>query len=948
VDVDVSDPPEVSLTPVDLPRSGPSRLRRVQDAVGRAARSAGDDDRPVHRGMARLSVLEPLAAAAFAVDVVVVVAAVIFVLAQLDPQLLVADTTPAGGDMGAHVWGPAFLRDELLPRGRLAGWTPDWYAGFPAYHFYMVVPALLIVALDAGWEGWAALLPLAVALGLLAVAVLHRGRTDATPTPVWLLGASIRLPLADAAARLKARRVRRLAVTGALVVAVLGCGLPYGVAFKWVSVAGLLALPVACYVMTRLADVPFPAPALAAVASVVFLFNREPLEGGTGTIIGGNVSSTLAGEFSFSLSLLLCVLYLGFLLRGLRTGGYRATCAALLGLTALCHVIPAIYAAGATLVALLVTVPWDRARLRWFAPIAPVAFAVSAFWTVPFALRRGYLNDMGWEKLPSQGQSYGDYLWPGAFARTVLMLAVVGAVVSLVLRIRLGVFLTLCAAGSAIAFVVAPQGRLWNARLLPFYLLCICLLAGLALAELGRAIGSLLATRPELSITPVSLGMPLVAALAAWVAVGLPMGVLPGVDREIDDTGGYDYEWIGLRVGNAQRSPVRDWARWNYTGFERKAAFPEYHDLIAMGQRIAADPQLGCGRVMWEYEQARLNSYGTPMSPMLLPFWTDGCIGSMEGLYFEASSTTPYHFLNQRALSANCSCAQRDLPYGAGFDIDLGIAQLQRMGVRYYFASTTTAIAAADAHADLTLVDRTGPWRAYLVEGSDLVEPLAFEPAVIEGLEPGMSWVGPATKWWQDPARWDVALAEDGPDAWQRVDACTAPAPDKPDGGGPDAPTWTRIDACTIPETRALPANEVTAIEAGTDRIAFDVSAVGVPVVVKASYFPNWNVSGAEGPFRLTPNHMVVIPTDTHVELSYGWTSLDVGSYALSGLGILGVVGLAVRPRRRPLDETDLWLDGPDPIIPLPPASPRPASPRPAAADDAVDDAVDVSPPLAR
>ena len=36
---------------------------------------------------------------------------------------------------------------------------------------------------------------------------------------------------------------------------------------------------------------------------------------------------------------------------------------------------------------------------------------------------------------------------------------------------------------------------------------------------------------------------------------------------------------------------------------------------------------------------------------MLLPFWTDGCIGSMEGLYFEASATTPFHFLNEAELS---------------------------------------------------------------------------------------------------------------------------------------------------------------------------------------------------------------------------------------------------------------------------------------------------------
>ena len=53
---------------------------------------------------------------------------------------------------------------------------------------------------------------------------------------------------------------------------------------------------------------------------------------------------------------------------------------------------------------------------------------------------------------------------------------------------------------------------------------------------------------------------------------------------------------------------------------------------------------------MWEHEEQH-DRYGTPMALMLLPFWTDGCIGSMEGLYFEASATTPYHFLNQDELS---------------------------------------------------------------------------------------------------------------------------------------------------------------------------------------------------------------------------------------------------------------------------------------------------------
>ena len=67
---------------------------------------------------------------------------------NLGADLIFDQTTPTGGDMGAHVWGPAFLRDHLLPNFQLSGWSMDWYAGMPVYQFYMVVPALAIVALD--------------------------------------------------------------------------------------------------------------------------------------------------------------------------------------------------------------------------------------------------------------------------------------------------------------------------------------------------------------------------------------------------------------------------------------------------------------------------------------------------------------------------------------------------------------------------------------------------------------------------------------------------------------------------------------------------------------------------------------------------------------------------------------------------------------------------------
>ena len=46
---------------------------------------------------------------------------------------------------------------------------------------------------------------------------------------------------------------------------------------------------------------------------------------------------------------------------------------------------------------------------------------------------------------------------------------------------------------------------------------------------------------------------------------------------------------------------------------------------------------------------------------------------------------------------------------------------------------------------------------------------------------------------------------------------------------------------------------EVTNIEAGDDRISFDVDQIGQPVLVRASYFPNWDASGAQGPYRVAP-----------------------------------------------------------------------------------------------
>ncbi|HXH58215.1 hypothetical protein [Iamia sp.] len=813
---------------------------------------------------------------------VVVAACVGFVFLTVHPRLIFTENTPTGGDMGSHVWGPMYLMREVLPQWRLTGWAPDWYAGFPAFQFYMVVPMLMIVALNVGVRSPLLVLSLPAALAVIPlgwfVPRLHRYR--------WAL----------------------VALGSALTVLVTP--VPYGVSFKLVAVSGLLGLPIAAWALGRLAGAPFPVPPALALGSLFFLYNLEPtLNSGTGNIIGGNLTSTMAGEFSFSISLTVGLLYLGFLIRGLRTGRGRGITAALLAVCGLCHIIPAFYMLAATALALVL---WPgRARLRWFLPIGPVAGLLAAFWIVPFAGRHALVNDMGWERVPHEGsepaQTVWSYLLPSAL-HVPIGVAVVGLVVGIVFRRRLAYLLGLLTVGSALAFGHVPDGRLWNARILPLYYLSIFLLGALAVAEVLRAMSILVSRDPERPTPWVGVAAALPAVVAVVVFLGGPLATLPLVSGTTPEG-----EATMLGTTRSYRNPGSFWAQYNFRGLEGQqpvqgagadavvpdgqGGWPEFRDMVATMDGLGQDPDHGCGRAFWEFGSERLGSYGTTMAPMMLPYFTDGCIGSMEGLYFESSATTPYHFLVQCQLSQAGSCSQRDLAY-SGFTLERGLQQLELLGVSYYMAFSPTAVGQASQSDRLTEVAVSGPWHVYELdaERTEMVVGLDHEPIVLEGVEPTQdSWLDPSAAWFNDPERWDVPFAIDGPDDWARV-----PLPElEAQAEGDEVRRAGDRELPAFPEEQVRPA-EVTDIEMGTDTVSFDVDEPGTPVLVKVSYFPNWEVDGAEGPWRVAPNLMVVVPTEREVTMSYGRTSLDWAAYLLTALGLLALVGL--------------WRFGPVPI----------------------------------
>jgi hypothetical protein len=384
---------------------------------------------------------------------------------------------------------------------------------------------------------------------------------------------------------------------------------------------------------------------------------------------------------------------------------------------------------------------------------------------------------------------------------------------------------------------------------------------------------------------PAAVGGAVLGLLAAMLAVVPPFVVGPSA------------------LVHTGPNEVTNWSTYNYIGYQGQSSYAEYHSIIQTMDLVTK--RYGCGRDMWEYSASE-NRFGTPEALMLLPYWTNGCVNTMEGLLFESSATTPYHFINQAELSEGPSEPEVGLPYGP-VDVSLGVKHLQLLGVKYFMAETPQVEAEAAVNPDLKLVATTGPWtydyqgtqtkttwQVYLVKDSPLVTPLHDDPVVLSGVKASpASWLGtpgnpgPSMNWYLHPSQWKVELAQSGPASWPRTPV-----------GHPH------------PVARPVPTTRVTAVRQTDSSVSFHVSRLGTPVLVKVSYFPNWHATGAQGPWRVSPNLMVVVPTSHDVNLTYGTTSADNLGQLATILGLLALAALALVPwsrrrRRARKHETD-------------------------------------------
>ena len=307
------------------------------------------------------------------------------------------------------------------------------------------------------------------------------------------------------------------------------------------------------------------------------------------------------------------------------------------------------------------------------------------------------------------------------------------------------------------------------------------------------------------------------------------------------------------------------WIKWNYSGYEGKPAWPAYkqiNDFIG---------ELPPGRVMVEHSD-KLDKFGTPRAFEIIPYWTPQ--PTMEGTLMEASFTAPFHFINQAELSVQASNAIVGVDY-PGRDTKRGLTHLQLMNIPYLMTITpeVTKEVAADPRADLLAkIDDISIFRISGTTG--YVEVMKNEPVRLATT----NWRDDIVRWYKDEPSLRVPII------WDR--------------GEPALASSSPITPNQVVNPPVEPINtegEVVMEQLDNEKLTFQTTAIGVPHWIKVSYFPNWKVEGADGPFVASPSFMMVIPRQREVTLTYGRTASNWIGQALTLLGWIVVVALLGR-----------------------------------------------------
>ena len=491
-----------------------------------------------------------------------------------------------------------------------------------------------------------------------------------------------------------------------LCMVLLDVVLPFNIAFKLVSVAGILCLAPAAWAAGRMMKLPSPIPAVLALSTIPVLFDHSHV------MWGLNIYSTLAGMISNSLSFPLMLLFIASAWRDSEDLRFRLLTVLLLAAVLASHFFTSIIGIITAAAIPFLRKPGDimKSALILACEIG-LALALMAWWLVPLVLKTEYTADFGvnwpgidfFRQLPPLARWLSPLLVP---AFVMMGTRKARAVIVLIWMLAASLFFFFYGFGISSVFV--------NVRLWPFIVCALIFLEAIGLGYL-------------LSLLPAGRWLlPACAAAVLMFAVDTP-------------------------------NHVSAWAKWNFEGLESKEHYDVFRKLVIPLEgtpgRLANDlcdenNMLGSSRIF-------------ELAPHLAkkPVLEGGIVNSAAGSMFS--------YYIQSETSENCAGFPTNLK-PTTFNITNATRHLELFNVKHFIARWETTRQAMRDHKDWRFVGREDEWELFELmshDGSCVFVP-DYMPLAVETKLGLMDWKSAGLEWIYNIASIDhhfVILPEGAP-----------------------------------------------------------------------------------------------------------------------------------------------------------------------------------------
>ena len=643
----------------------------------------------------------------------------------------------------------------------------------------------------------------------------------------------------------------------AIITFFLNLIFPFGIAFKIMVVLSIILVVYSIEKLMRKTSNQISI--YGATAGLFYVFTESF------TIYGGNLASTLAGQFSFGYSLAFANLSIFYLLKS--NNNFRFPISSIfLASCLLSHLIPFI------IYSPIYAFYWLSRKQNFNQKILSISIflALVSRWSTSLIMNLEYTTNMSYTPFSRIEDLIKKDILPIIF---ILIGLLIIKHKNLIKNKTLNLFELYLIFSSILLYFFVPEGALWNGRLVPFFNLGIIFLFFKALEIFiediylyqqglnvltvlffGGTIYCLYIFYEKWSANQSYLNVyvPIILLIIIFAIINLNNVVI-------------QLNMLIVSIIFSTISFLPHWLNWNFTGYEGKNDWNQIQSLYTKLENLKP------GRIMWE-PNSDMNKYGTPMTLMTLPYFTKHT--SMEGLYFDSSITTPFHFISVSGLAKRPSNPVGGLSY-INNKFDQGVDYLYDLGIDYFISYTEEIESKAMSSDRLNFLFSSEPFSVFEVSSSK-VELINQDIEVFSKVNKQEGILSSVFR--------DTNITNFFEKAYENFD---------------------ELDEKRIVEVSnkilIQPSNnnnlEVTDIRITNRKISFFTNNPGELHLIKVSYFPNWSISNGLGPFRTSPSFMSVIPNQEYVEINFVKTSLEKNSFYFSIFSLLLSLIILIRSK---------------------------------------------------